>query len=39
MTDGIGTTVFSYVPVGQPGALRLAGESGASASNDNVSYD
>lgn len=39
MTDGIGTTGFSYVPVGQPGALKLAGETGPFGTNDSVSYD
>ena len=38
MTDGLGTSAFSYVPVGQPGALKLAKETGPFSANDSVQY-
>jgi len=37
MTDGTGTTRYSYAPVGTPGALQLGVEDGPYA-NDDISY-
>lgn len=37
MTDGIGTTIWSYVPIGTIGALNVASEDGPYG-NDTVSY-
>ena len=38
MTDGLGNSAFSYVPAGQPGALKLASETGPFSANDSVQY-
>ncbi len=38
MTDGIGTSEFSYAPVGSPGALKLDSASGPFGLNDSVAY-
>ena len=38
MTDGLGATSFSYVPVGQPGAFERAAEAGPFGTNDTVRY-
>ncbi|BFI96583.1 MAG: hypothetical protein RSP_20930 [Rhodanobacter sp.] len=38
MTDGLGNTGFSYVPAGQPGALKLAQETGPFSANDSAQY-
>lgn len=38
MTDGLGTTGFSYVSVGQSGALKPASDTGPFSANDNVHY-
>lgn len=38
LSDGLGSTNFSYVPTGQPGALKLAAESGPFGANDTVRY-
>jgi RHS repeat-associated protein len=37
MTDGIGTTSYSYLPVGSPGGLAVAAEDGPLAS-DTIDY-
>ena len=38
MTDGVGTTTWTYQPVGTPGALRMASETGPYGSNNTVAY-
>lgn len=38
MTDGIGTTAFTYAPVGTLGALKLQSVAGPFGVNDTVSY-
>jgi len=38
MVDGIGTTTWSYQPIGAPGALRIAAETGPYAVNNTVAY-
>ena len=38
MTDGIGTTTWSYVPLGTVGALQLASETGPFAVNNSIVY-
>lgn len=37
MKDGIGTTTYSYVPAGQPGAMRIAAINGPWV-NDTLTY-
>nr|WP_211209831.1 RHS repeat-associated core domain-containing protein [Uliginosibacterium gangwonense] len=37
MTDGTGTTLYTYVPAGSPGALKMATEKGPVA-NANIAY-
>lgn len=39
MVDGIGTTTFTYVPVGTVGALKLRSVAGPFGANDLVGYD
>lgn len=38
MSDGLGSTSFNYGAVGQPGALRLASDTGPFSANDSVHY-
>lgn len=38
MSDELGTTHFSYVPAGQPGALELAADTGPFSTQDSVRY-
>jgi RHS repeat-associated protein len=38
MSDELGTTQFSYVLAGQPGALRQSAETGPFSANDTVHY-
>ena len=38
MKDGIGTTTFTYVPIGTPGALKLQSVAGPFGVNDTVNY-
>lgn len=38
MTDGTGTTTWTYVPVGKDGALQLLSEDGPAAAHDVITY-
>lgn len=38
MVDGLGTTTWTYHPIGAPGAQQLATEDGPYAANDSVAY-